>query len=279
MLYHLVHGRIKSHFFPEFIFLLAFLNIIVPVLVIVWLTEIIVVVIVPVVRIVVVAVVRIVIPVIIIVVVPVVIIAAVIIVIPVVIDVARAVGARQFADVILYTQAEFTFGDDIEVIFDDLVIGVFLVPVLIGELHIVAYTLCEGSSFLGIFYFYSLIYECGYIFAIVAVPDLALRIFERFRLLYDLRLGRLGVRRVDIEFELADHEKVVPQLMPEVIYVTQVRIELAHQLYDLACGLVATFAVFYFDTVVYYAFDVAAIFAEHDLFSYGIIFHYLFDKK
>jgi hypothetical protein len=38
--------------------------------------------------------------------------------------------------------------------------------------------------------------------------------------------------------------------MPEVIYIAQMGIELAHKLYDLSGGLIAMLAVFYFDTVV-----------------------------
>ena len=61
--------------------------------------------------------------------------------------------------------------------------------------------------------------------------------------------------------------------MTEVLDIAQMRIQLAHQLDDLECRLVAVSAVFYFHTVVYYAFYMPAIFGEGYLFSGGIIVH------
>jgi hypothetical protein len=184
-----------------------------------------------------------------------------------------AISTRELADAILYAKSQFILRDDAKVIFDDFVIGVFLIPILVGQLHIVAYALRKSSAFLRLFHFLSFLYQSDHILAIVAEFDPALGILQRLRLLDDLRLGSLGIWRVDIELKLADHKEVVPQLVAKVFDIAQVRIQLAHELDDLESGLVSPVAVFYLHTVVYYALDVPAVFGEGDFFSGGIIVH------
>lgn len=168
---------------------------------------------------------------------------------------------------------EFATGDAVEFTSYRIIVYQFFVPVAVREFHIIGNGMCKPGFLFRILFFQRLVDNGFQVLTQVRIPRVTFRVTDRVWLGFVSLFLRYRVRAVNIQLEIADEEKVIPQLMTEVLYVLEVRVQETHQLYHYV-GLLLPF-VFVFDRhqVFHHLLDMPAILPHAQVVSRCIVFH------
>src|SRR5579871_2560873 len=110
-------------------------------------------------------------------------------------------------------ELQLTIGELGHLALDSVVMDGLLMPVVIGQLHIIGDSVGEPVALVGVLLCQGLVDDDLEVLAKVGEPRIAFRIFQGFWPCPKGLPGRDGIRRSDIQLEVGDQEKMIPQFM------------------------------------------------------------------
>src|ERR1700722_13391014 len=93
---------------------------------------------------------------------------------------------------------------------DGVVVNGFLVPVVVGQFHVIGHGIGETIAFVGIFLGQRLVDDDLQVFAQMREFGVTLGVFQRLRTRPQRFPGRDGIGRGYFQFEIGDQKKVIP---------------------------------------------------------------------
>lgn len=156
---------------------------------------------------------------------------------------------------------------------DGIVMNLLFVPVVVCQFHIVGNGISEAKFLLGIFFLQCFVDDNLKVFAKMRELGIALGIMERFGLGFEGFSCRNGIWRIHIQLKVGNQEQVIPELMPEIFHVFEVRVQKAHQLNHGVGISLSCLPIFNGKQVFNHLLNMAAIFTHHQEIPRRVILH------
>jgi hypothetical protein len=121
-----------------------------------------------------------------------------------------------------WTVVEFQLplGDAVELSLDGIVVYQLFMPVAVGQLHIISDGVGEALALVCVLFTEGLIDNRFYVLSQMVELGMSFGIRKAIRFGLQCFPGRNRIGTGYIELEIGNEEQVIPQLMPEILYIT-----------------------------------------------------------
>jgi hypothetical protein len=164
-------------------------------------------------------------------------------------------------------------GDTVQFCLDGIIMHQLFVPVAVGQLHVISDGIGKSLAFVSVLLTKGLIDDRFYVLPQVVELRMLFGIGKPVGFRLQCLPGRYGIRTVNLQFEIGNQEKVIPQFVSKILYIAEMGIKKSHQFYENHRIPLPRLFILQGQQVIYHLLYMPAILPHDQLGAYCIIFH------